>query len=141
MEHPHQCPLEVARYFVEFMLTCAITMTHNIEGTYNIDPERVGVHGHSYGGYMSLLCIGRRPDIFKVVVSGAPVTCWEVYDTGYTERYIGTPQEFPAVYNTGSVCKLAGDFPDEPNRVLICHGLIDENVHFTNTVSCVVCWW
>ena len=82
----------------------------------------------------SLLCIGRRPDFFKVAVSGAPVTCWEVYDTGYTERYIGTPQEFPAVYDTGSVCKLAPDFPDEPNRVLICHGLIDENVHFTNTV-------
>lgn len=103
------------------------------QGTYNIDPERIGVHGHSYGGYMSLLCIGRRPDVFKVVVSGAPVTCWEVYDTGYTERYIGTPQEFPAVYDTGSVCKLAPEFPDETNRVLICHGLIDENVHFTNT--------
>ena len=73
----------------------ALQYVHGLTDRYSMDPSRVAVYGHSYGGYMSLLCIAKRPDIFSVAVSGAPVTCWEAYDTGYTERYIGTPQNYP----------------------------------------------
>jgi hypothetical protein len=63
-----------------------------------IDLMRVGVTGWSYGGYMSLMCLAKRPDVFKVAISGAPVTLWLHYDTGYTERYLGQVQ------GDGKVC-------------------------------------
>ena len=90
------------------------------------DPSRVGIYGWSYGGYMSLLCLYRAPDVFRAAVSGAPVTEWEGYDTHYTERYMRTPAENPDGYRDGSVLthlKPAG-------KLLLVHGLIDENVHF-----------
>lgn len=98
-----------------------------------IDMERVGVYGWSYGGYMSLMSLAQRPDIFKVAISGAPVTTWNLYDTAYTERYMGLPQEQVQAYENGSVLNLARNFPDEENRLLIIHGMIDENVHFAHT--------
>ncbi|GMH94002.1 hypothetical protein TL16_g12781 [Triparma laevis f. inornata] len=57
------------------------------------DPERVGIYGWSYGGYMAAMCLAKANDVFHVGVSGAPVTSWDGYDTHYTERYMGTPQE------------------------------------------------
>ncbi|KAF8778017.1 Dipeptidyl peptidase 9 like protein [Argiope bruennichi] len=72
-------------------------------------------------------------DIFKVAVAGAPVTSWTLYDTGYTERYMGTPERNATGYSTGSVIDNANRFPDEENRLLIIHGLRDENVHFAHT--------
>ena len=62
------------------------------------DRTRVGMYGWSYGGYMSAMCLARRPDIFHVAVSGAPVTHWDGYDTHYTERYMSTPQLNPEGY-------------------------------------------
>ena len=62
------------------------------------DRTRVGMYGWSYGGYMSAMCLARRPDIFRVGVSGAPVTHWDGYDTHYTERYMSTPQLNPEGY-------------------------------------------
>lgn len=53
-----------------------------------IDLSRVAVEGWSYGGYMALMCLARRPQIFKVAISGAPVTDWRLYDTAYTERLV-----------------------------------------------------
>jgi dipeptidyl-peptidase 4 len=94
------------------------------------DPARVGVYGWSYGGYMTLMCLAQAAETFKVGVAGAPVTAWEGYDTHYTERYMGTPQSNPDGYATSSVLahveKITG-------RLLIVHGLIDENVHFRHT--------
>ena len=58
-----------------------------------IDPERVGMTGHSYGGYMAALAMVRHPDVFAAAVAGAPVTDWRNYDTIYTERYMRTPKE------------------------------------------------
>eukprot|EP00051_Salpingoeca_urceolata_P022267 m.358632 g.358632 ORF g.358632 m.358632 type:complete len:797 (+) comp19947_c0_seq3:43-2433(+) len=103
------------------------------EGKFGIDPDRIGIHGWSYGGYLSLMGIAQRPDIFKISLAGAPVTTWEAYDTGYTERYMDTPQANPEGYKGGSVLELASQFPDEDDRLLIVHGLIDENVHFNHT--------
>eukprot|EP00126_Sphaerothecum_destruens_P007456 Sdes_comp19860_c0_seq1m12114 len=97
-----------------------------------IDPHRICIHGWSYGGYLSLLGIAQRPDIFKVSIAGAPVTCWQAYDTGYTERYMNTVEANPEGYEKGAVSYYIDNIPDEENRLFIIHGLIDENVHFNN---------
>ncbi|XP_074661290.1 dipeptidyl peptidase 9-like [Tubulanus polymorphus] len=98
-----------------------------------IDLSRVAIHGWSYGGYLSLMGLVQRPDVFKVAIAGAPVTSWGLYDTGYTERYMSTPHENAEGYKNGSVLNYLNKFPDEENRLLIVHGLIDENVHFQHT--------
>jgi dipeptidyl-peptidase-4 len=98
------------------------------------DPERVGVFGWSYGGYMAAMCLARAPQTFKVAVAGAPVTRWDGYDTFYTERYMGTPQTNPAGYQASSVMQhIAG----LSGRLLLVHGLIDENVHFRHTARLI----
>ena len=98
------------------------------------DPDRVGVYGWSYGGYMTLMCLARAPEVFKMGVAGAPVTHWDGYDTHYTERYMGTPESNPEGYRVSSVMShvenLRGD-------LLIVHGLIDENVHFRHTARLI----
>ena len=96
----------------------------------DIDGARIGVYGWSYGGYMTLLCLLRAPEIFRAGVAGAPVTDWDGYDTHYTEQYMGTPQDNPEGYRNGSVLSLA-DKLERP--LLIIHGMSDENVHFRHT--------
>jgi len=98
-----------------------------------IDVDRIAIHGWSYGGYLSLMGLGQRPEVFKVAVAGAPVTSWNLYDTGYTERYMDQPANNPHGYRMGSVLSYINNFPNEENRLLIIHGLIDENVHFFHT--------
>uniref|UniRef100_A0A6I8NF23 dipeptidyl-peptidase IV n=1 Tax=Ornithorhynchus anatinus TaxID=9258 RepID=A0A6I8NF23_ORNAN len=98
-----------------------------------IDLERVGIHGWSYGGYLSLMALLQRSDIFRVAIAGAPVTLWIFYDTGYTERYMGHPDQNEQGYYLGSVAMQAEKFPSEPNRLLLLHGFLDENVHFAHT--------
>lgn len=98
-----------------------------------IDLDRVAIHGWSYGGYLSLMGLVQRPDIFKIALAGGPVTSWEEYDTGYTERYMGTVEENPTGYHKGSVLQRVSEFPDEENRLVLIHGVIDENVHFRHT--------
>ncbi len=95
------------------------------------DPARVGVYGWSYGGYLSLCCLARRPDVFAAACAGAPVTDWDGYDTHYTERYMGTPAGNPAGYADGAVATHVEGLRDRD--LLIVHGLIDENVHFRHT--------
>lgn len=102
-----------------------------------IDLDRVGIHGWSYGGYLSLMGLAQRPDLFKVAVAGAPVTSWNLYDTGYTERYMDTPANNAQGYARGSVLSYVSQFPTEQNRLLIVHGLMDENVHFSHTSQLV----
>uniref|UniRef100_A0A8C6XGW1 dipeptidyl-peptidase IV n=1 Tax=Naja naja TaxID=35670 RepID=A0A8C6XGW1_NAJNA len=98
-----------------------------------IDLDRVGIHGWSYGGFLSLMALLQKPEIFKVAVAGAPVTLWLFYDTGYTERYMGHPDNNEQAYYLGSVAMQAEKFPSEPNRLLLLHGFLDENVHFAHT--------
>jgi dipeptidyl-peptidase 4 len=98
------------------------------------DPERVGIYGWSYGGYMSLMSLARAPETFKVAVAGAPVTHYDGYDTHYTERYMGTPQSNPQGYAEGSVMHHV---PQMRGKLLIVHGLIDENVHFRHTARLI----
>jgi dipeptidyl-peptidase-4 len=95
-----------------------------------VDPERVGVFGWSYGGYMTLMLLSQSPGTFKAGVAGAPVTDFALYDTHYTERYLGTPQENPEGYRQSNVLTYAGELRD---RLLVMHGMADDNVLFTNT--------
>ncbi|XP_063452799.1 dipeptidyl peptidase 8 isoform X10 [Pan paniscus] len=69
----------------------------------------------------------------QVAIAGAPVTLWIFYDTGYTERYMGHPDQNEQGYYLGSVAMQAEKFPSEPNRLLLLHGFLDENVHFAHT--------
>ena len=98
------------------------------------DPDRVGVYGWSYGGYMTLMCLTRAPEVFRMGVAGAPVTHWDGYDTHYTERYMGTPQSNPEGYRTSSVMAHVESLQ---GKLLIVHGLIDENVHFRHTARLI----
>jgi dipeptidyl-peptidase-4 len=98
------------------------------------DPQRVGIFGWSYGGYMAAMCLAQAPEIFKVAVSGAPVTHWDGYDTHYTERYMGTPQFNPDGYANSSVMHHVENIT---GKLLLVHGLIDENVHFRHTARLI----
>ncbi|KAI8975118.1 Alpha/Beta hydrolase protein [Mycotypha africana] len=98
-----------------------------------IDLNRVAITGWSYGGYLSLIALAQYPDRFKIAVVGAPVTQWELYDAAYTERYMGLPSENKEAYQESNVLTYIERFPSQEHRLLLAHGLIDENVHFTNT--------
>jgi dipeptidyl-peptidase-4 len=100
-----------------------------------IDLERVGIYGWSYGGYMACMAMMREPGLFKVGVAGAPVSDWDGYDTGYTERYMSTPQQNPGGYREGSVLTHAGRLE---GKLLLVHGMVDENVHFRHTARLAV---
>ncbi len=96
-----------------------------------VDPERIGIWGWSYGGYMSSLALFVGSDVFKSAIAVAPVVSWRFYDTIYTERFLSTPQLNPEGYDAYSplshVDKLQG-------RFLLIHGTGDDNVHFQNSV-------
>ncbi|XP_048668330.1 dipeptidyl peptidase 9 isoform X3 [Marmota marmota marmota] len=98
-----------------------------------IDLSRVAIHGWSYGGFLSLMGLIHKPQVFKVAIAGAPVTVWMAYDTGYTERYMDVPENNQHGYDAGSVALHVEKLPNEPNRLLILHGFLDENVHFFHT--------
>lgn len=95
-----------------------------------VDPQRIGIWGWSYGGYMALMSMMQAPDHFAVGVAGAPVTDFRLYDTHYTERYMGTPAENPAGYEASSVMTHAAGLR---GPLLIMHGMADDNVLFTNS--------
>ena len=90
-----------------------------------LDASRVGMRGWSYGGYLSALAMLARPDRFHVAIAGAPVTDWRLYDTAYTERYLGNPTKVPEIYEANSLLHLA---PNLTGRLMIVHGLADDNV-------------
>jgi dipeptidyl-peptidase-4 len=90
-----------------------------------LDLDRVGIRGWSFGGYVAALAVLKRPDVFHAAVAGAPVTEWRLYDTFYTERYLGTPADHADAYDASSLLPLA----DQLSRpLLLIHGLADDNV-------------
>ena len=97
----------------------------------SLDLSRVGIMGWSFGGYLSLLAILRRPDMFKAAVAGAPVTDWTLYDTHYTERYLGLPETNPGSYERSSVLE---DAPSLAGKLLLLHGLADDNVFVAHSL-------
>ena len=98
-----------------------------------IDDKRVGLSGHSYGGYMTGFALTHSKK-FAAGIAGAPVTDWRNYDTIYTERYMSTPQENPQGYDASSVVKAAKNLH---GRLLLLHGEMDDNVHVQNTLQLI----
>ena len=90
-----------------------------------VDRDRIGVHGWSYGGFMTISLITNYPDIFKVAVAGGPVIDWKWYEVMYGERYMETPQSNPEGYALTSLINRA---PDLKGRLLICQGAVDNTV-------------
>lgn len=97
---------------------------------YPLDLTRVAIRGWSYGGYLAALAVLRRPDVFHAGIAGAPVTDWRLYDTHYTERYLGDPATDPAAYEKSGLVTDGGlSAPADPHRpLMIVHGLADDNV-------------
>jgi dipeptidyl-peptidase-4 len=92
-----------------------------------LDLSRVGIYGWSFGGYVSAMAAMRRPDVYRAAVAGAPVCDWRDYDTHYTERYLGTPEDDPEGYRKSSVLNYCADLKVP---LLIVHGTADDNVYF-----------
>jgi dipeptidyl-peptidase 4 len=96
-----------------------------------LDLHRVAIRGWSFGGYLAALAVLRRPDVFSAAVAGAPVTDWRLYDTHYTERYLGHPAADPDAYRRSS---LLADAAKLERPLLLIHGLADDNVVAAHTL-------
>lgn len=118
---------EIHHSFADVTLADQVDALHAAAKRYPglLDLGRVAIRGWSYGGYLSALAVLRRPDVFHAAVAGAPVTDWSLYDTAYTERYLGHPDEVPDVYERNS---LIADAPSLSRPLMIVHGLADDNV-------------
>ena len=90
-----------------------------------LDLDRVAIRGWSFGGYLAALAVLRRPDVFHAAIAGAPVTDWRLYDTHYTERYLGLPDANPRAYDRSSIVGEAGALV---RPLLVVHGVADDNV-------------
>jgi len=97
-----------------------------------VDAERIGVHGWSYGGFMTLQLLAKAPEIFRAGHAGAPVTDWRLYDTHYTERYLGDPAD-GSVYEDSGILPYVGGI--RPHALRLIHGMADDNVFFDNSVK------
>lgn len=99
-----------------------------------VDPDKIAIDGWSYGGYMTLKMLQADPGLYAAGIAGAPVTRWELYDTHYTERYMGTPQADAAAYEAASAIPDATKISDP---LLIIHGMADDNVVFENATEII----
>jgi dipeptidyl-peptidase-4 len=97
-----------------------------------VDGDRIGIWGWSYGGYTTCMCMLKEPDSFKVGVAVAAVTDWKNYDTIYTEKYMGTPEDNPEGYAKSTVMEYTDRLK---GRLLLVHGGLDDNVHMANTMQ------
>ncbi|MGI5530231.1 prolyl oligopeptidase family serine peptidase [Streptomyces syringium] len=136
---PHRSPAwekSIRDDFAGATLEDQVDAVRALAGHYPLDLTRVGIRGWSYGGYLAALAVLRRPDVFHAGIAGAPVTDWRLYDTHYTERYLGHPDEQPAVYARNSLVTDEGlSEPAEQVRpLMIVHGLADDNVVAAHTL-------
>lgn len=99
-----------------------------------VDGDRVGIVGHSYGGFMAAMGIMKHPDVYTCAVDRAGPTDWRNYDTIYTERYMSTPQLNKNGYDTGRAMTYVKDFK---GKLLIMHGMLDDNVHPNNAFQLI----
>ena len=97
-----------------------------------LDLDHVAIRGWSFGGYLAALAVLRRPDVFHTAVAGAPVTEWRLYDTFYTERYLGNPAIDAAPYDATSLINEAHKLS---RPLLLVHGLADDNVVAAHTLQ------
>ena len=114
------------------VLADQVDALHAAAGEHPIDLDRVAIRGWSFGGYLAALAVMRRPDVFHTAIAGAPVTEWRLYDTHYTERYLGDPSVDAAPYAANSLLPLAADLT---RPLLLIHGLADDNVVAAHTLQ------
>ena len=96
-----------------------------------VDGDRMAICGWSYGGYQTLMCLSAQSSIWQCGIAIAPVTSWRLYDSAYTERFMRRPQVNEFGYEGSDLMKMAGDLS---GKLLIVHGLADDNVHVQNTL-------
>ncbi len=119
--------------FIDIALQDQITGLQSLATQHpELDLSRVGVVGWSFGGYFSAMATMRRGDVFKAGVVGAPVITWENYDTHYTERYLGLPQDNPDAYRVSNVTSYVSELK---RPLLLIHGITDDNVYFQHTLQ------
>ncbi len=99
-----------------------------------VDPAKIATYGWSYGGYMTLKMLQANPGVYAAGISGAPVTKWELYDTHYTERYMGDPREVPQAYATANAMADSAKISDP---LLLIHGMADDNVVFEHSSALI----
>ena len=99
-----------------------------------VDPDKIAIYGWSYGGYMTLKMLQADQGLYAAGISGAPVTKWELYDTTYTERYLGDPNKEPKVYEKSNALADAAKIKDP---LLLVHGMADDNVVFENSSALI----
>lgn len=102
--------------------------------TYGINPKRVGLYGGSYGGFITLMALFLEPETFAAGAAMRPVTDWSAYNNGYTSNILNTPQDDPESYLRSSPIYFAENLQ---GALLICHGIVDDNVHFQGVVRLV----
>lgn len=124
----------IAGNFIGPILADQVAAVEAVVAAYpdDVDTARVGIRGWSFGGYLAALAVLQRPDVFHAAVAGAPVTNWRLYDTAYTERYLGQPQDVPAVYESNSLLAMA---PALQRPLLLIHGMTDDNVALAHTLA------
>lgn len=121
---------ELGKYEVEDQIDAA-----KVIAKYSyVDASRIGIWGWSYGGFMSSNCLFKGADVFKMAIAVAPVTNWRFYDSVYTERYMQTPQENAAGYDTNSPINFVKNLK---GKFLLVHGTADDNVHVQNSMQMI----
>lgn len=123
---------EILGNFADPVLDDQVEALHAAADEYGdqFDLSRVGIRGWSFGGYLAALAVLKRPDVFHAGVAGAPVTDWRLYDTHYTERYLGHPETDPEAYQRSDLTPLA---PELTRPLMLIHGLADDNVVAAHT--------
>jgi dipeptidyl-peptidase-4 len=120
----------ISKAFGEVDLEDQIQGVNYLQSLPFVDSNRIGIYGWSYGGYLTLMAMCKAPHLFKVGSSGAPVTDWFLYDTAYTERYLGLPKDDPESYGRASVFSWTQGLQ---GRLQLIHGMADDNVLYVNS--------
>jgi len=128
----------IHRRFADVILTDQVDALAALADKHtDLDLSRVAIRGWSFGGWLSALAVLRRPDVYHCAVAGAPVTDWALYDTAYSERYLGLPADAPDVYAHNSLLDPASEPPASPadaRPLLLVHGMVDDNVVAAHTL-------
>jgi dipeptidyl-peptidase 4 len=128
----HAFETPIYRQFGKVELQDQLTGVKYLKSLLYVDVSRIGIAGWSYGGTMTLLAMFNTPNVFKAGVSVAPVTDWRLYDTAYTERYMGRPQDNPEGYDESSPANHVAGLQ---GKLLLVHSTGDDNVHFSHTAE------
>ena len=104
---------------------------HWLVKQHGVDPKRIGIYGGSYGGFITLMAMFTTPDVFAAGAALRPVTDWAAYNNGYTSNILNLPQNDAEAYRKSSPIYFAQGLK---GRLLICHGMVDTNVHFQDSV-------